>query len=60
MAQVSTVRHSVSQPAAAEPVPQVVRVVLEDLVVVVLDKVEIVAAEQAHPDKEIQVEQVYG
>jgi hypothetical protein len=38
----------------------VVRVVLEDLVVVVLDKVEIVAAEQAHPDKEIQVEQVYG
>jgi hypothetical protein len=40
--------------------PQVVRVVLEDLVAVVLDKAEIVAAAQVPLDKEIQVEQVCG
>ena len=53
MVPVSTVRHSVSRPAAVEPAPQVAQVVLEDLVVVVLDKVWHVLVAQVLQDKAI-------
>ena len=53
MAQVSTVQHSVSQPVEAAQEPQVAAVVLEDQVVVVLDKVHHVLVAVVLQDKAI-------